>query len=359
VKAISRCAILSAVAAAATVTTAQYKVTNLVSDGSIPAAHTDPNLVNAWGLAFSPTSFNWVANNHTGTSTLYDGNGVPQSLVVTIPGVGGTMGSPTGAVNYGGTGFMVGGTPSKFMFAAEDGSITGWSGGTTAAIAVDQSGGNSIFKGLALGLDSGADRLYATDFHNGAVNVFDNAFAPISGGFTDPNLPAGYAPFNAANINGNIYVTYALQDANGEDDVPGPGHGFINVFTTAGTFVSRLVSNGDLNSPWGMVVAPASFGAFGGDLLVGNFGDGHINAYDVNTGVFKGKLTDALNDPLTLEGLWALQFGNGAHDQSQNSLFFTAGPAGETEGLYGRIDMVPEPASLALLAAALLAQRRR
>lgn len=352
---------------------AQYSQTNLVSNGTIPAAHTDPNLLNSWGVAFNPTGFVWVGNNHSGTSTLYDGNGVPQSLVVTVPGVPATaQGNPTGVVFYGGSNFRVSdginSAPSRFLFASEDGSISGWAPSipppppsTTAHTAVDNSSRGAIYKGLAVGAAGGSDRLYATDFHNGAVNMFGPDFAELNdpGAFQDPTLPAGYAPFNIATLNGMVYVTYALQDDEGEDDVPGAGNGYINVFSPTGEFVSRFASNGALNAPWGMAVAPADFGAFSGDLLVGNFGDGRINAFDPATGEYRGALTDASGETISIEGLWGIQFGNGVSDQPTNTLFFAAGPEDETAGLYGRIDMVPEPTTIGMLGVGLLILTRR
>jgi uncharacterized protein (TIGR03118 family) len=351
------------------VTEAQYTVTNLVSDGSIPAAHTDANLLNGWGLAASPTSFIWSANNHSGTSTLYDGLGVPQSLVVTVPGVPSGIGSPTGMGFYGGSGFVVSdgsnSGPARFLFASEDGSISGWSpavppGSTLAHTAVDNSGRISVYKGLAMGADAGQDRLYAADFHNAAVNVYNSSFGEITnpGAFADASLPAGYAPFNVANLGGNIYVTYALQDATGHDEVAGPGFGYVDVYSPAGTFIARLASGGALNAPWGMALAPASFGAFSGDLLVGNFGDGKINAFDPVSGALQGTLSDPNGNPLVLDGLWGIMFGNGAHNQPTDTLFFDSGPNDEANGLYGRIDVVPEPVSM-LLAMCLVALRRR
>ena len=365
------CAIVLMLATAVAVTDAQYSATNLVSDGVVPALHTNPNLVNAWGLASTPTSFFWTGNNGTGTSTLYDGDGVAQSLVVSVPGVPtGTTGTPTGVVAYTGSNFVVtDGAVSgaaRFLFAAEDGSISGWSpnvpaSSTVAHTAIDNSGRTSVYKGLAFGMDGTNERLYATDFHNGAVNIFNSSFGEVAtpGAFQDPSLPAGYAPFNAADINGNIYVTYALQDGAAHDDVPGLGHGFIDVYTPSGTLLSRLVSGGVLNSPWGLAVAPNGFGALSGDLLVGNFGDGLIHAFDVNTGTLEGTLSDASNTPLVIDGVWGLSFGNGQHNQSTNALFFTAGPNGEADGLYGRIDVVPEPAALLLAVLVLGAARRR
>jgi uncharacterized protein (TIGR03118 family) len=226
---------------------------------------------------------------------------------------------------------------------------------------VDDSGSGAIYKGIAVGLDGGADRLFAADFHNGLVARWDPSFTRIlsGGAFLDPTLPAGYAPFNVAYIGGGVYVTYALGDAAGHDDVPGAGHGFVDVFNPDGTFVKRLISGGVLNSPWGLALAPAGFGEFAGDLLVGNFGDGLIHAFDPNTGGLVGTISDATNTPIAIDGVWALAFGNGQHNQGLDTLFFTAGPGGETGGLFGKIDVVPEPAGIVLISTALLLCRRR
>jgi uncharacterized protein (TIGR03118 family) len=238
-----------------------------------------------------------------------------------------------------------------FIFASETGAITGWNPAVppTAtppskdAVVGFQAPDGAIYKGLALAKVGTANYLYATDFHNGKIDVIDGQFHKVApgtngfGSFTDPNLPAGYAPFNVAAINGQLYVTYAKQDADAEDDVAGRGHGFISVFTTDGQFVKRLVSRGELNSPWGMAVAPSSFGEFGGDLLVGNFGDGHIHAYDPTTGAFQGTLEERHGRPVVIDGLWGLAFGNGVGAGDANSLYYAAGPDGEAHGLFGKI----------------------
>ena len=228
---------------------------------------------------------------------------------------------------------------------------------------VDKSPAGDIYKGLAIGNNGERDFLYAANFHHGDVDVFDSTFVPIAlaGSFADPNLPSGYAPFNVQTLGGQLFVTYALQDANGEDDVPGPGHGFVDVFDLNGSLVRRLITGGQLNSPWGLAVAPAGFGPFGGDLLVGNFGDGKINAFDFATGDFHGTLSNSNGDPLVNLGLWGLQFGNGGNGGAIDTLFFTAGIPGpdgavEDHGLFGKIEAVPEPAELllALIAASTL-----
>jgi uncharacterized protein (TIGR03118 family) len=319
----------------------------LVSDGAIPAAHIDPNLKNGWGVVFNPNGFVWVTDNGSGKSTLYDGDGVPQSLVVTIPGAGGAQGAPTGIVFSSSNDFAVTQTgisgPSRFIFAGEDGTISGWApnvDGTHAILAVDNSPSKAVYKGLALASNGNGNFLYAADFHNGKVAVFDSKFQPASlpGNFSDPRLPAGFAPFGIQNLNGNLYVTYAKQDADRHDDVAGPGLGFVNVFNANGQLIRRIASRGALNAPWGLALAPADFGIFSNALLVGNFGDGRINAYDLPTGNFLGQMRGPDGKRLVIDGLWGFAFGNGINDQPTNVLFFAAGPNGESDGAYGRIE---------------------
>jgi uncharacterized protein (TIGR03118 family) len=332
-------------------TDGSYTQRNLVSDTpAIPAEHHDPQLVNPWGIAFNPFGFVWVADNHSGVSTLYDGNGVKQALVVTIPGATpGATGNPTGIVFYGGPAFIVtrgaAAGPARFLFASEDGGIAGWAPNvdpTNAIRVVDNSGSRAIYKGLALSANGSGPLLYATDFHNAKVDVFDGAFNPATlpgTPFRDEGIPAGYAPFGIQAINGDIYVSYAKQDANAEDDVSGPGFGFVSVFDPNGRFLRRLISRGELNAPWGMALAPESFGRFRDSLLVGNFGDGLINAYDLATGQFLGHLNRRHHEPLRNEGLWGIAFGNGLQNQPIDTLFFASGPNDEANGLYGRIDV--------------------
>jgi uncharacterized protein (TIGR03118 family) len=328
-----------------------YRQRNLVSDTNlIRAEHRDTRLVNAWGLAFNPFGVAWVADNGTGFSTLYDGDGRPQSLVVTIPGVAGATGNPTGTVFYGGTEFVVrkgsASGPSRFLFVSEDGGIAGWSPMvdlTHAIRVVDNSATHAIYKGVALSANGHRALLYATDFHNGKVDVFDASFKPVAlpdRPFFDPNLPSGYAPFGIQAINGDIYVSYAKQDEDREDDVAGRGFGFVSVFDPDGHFLRRLIANGALNAPWGMTLAPASFGRFSNRLLVGNFGDGTINAYDLATGHWVGRLKGPDRKPIRIQGLWGIAFGNGLNNQPIDTLFFTAGPLAEKHGLYGRLDVV-------------------
>jgi uncharacterized protein (TIGR03118 family) len=325
-----------------------YAQTNLVSNIPGRATFTDPNLVNPWGISASATSPFWVSDNGTGVTTLYNSTGTPQSLVVTIPNPGGGPSSPTGQV-FNGSGQFNG---DNFIFATENGTIAGWRGalGTTAETLFNNSSSGAIYKGLALATTGQGTYLFAADFHNNNIDIFPSSGASsLPGHFVDPNLPAGYAPFNVQNIGGQIYVTFAKQDAEGRDDVPGAGNGFVSIFDTNGNFVKRLASNGSLNSPWGLALAPSSWGAAGGDLLVGNFGDGTINAFGLD-GTFVGTLAGSNGLPLVNDGLWGLQFGNGGNGGTVNSLYLTAGLNGEADGLFARIDAVPEPGTFLLMA---------
>jgi uncharacterized protein (TIGR03118 family) len=344
-----------------------FHETDLVSDIPGRAALTDPDLANPWGITHSASSPLWIADNHTGRSTIYNGAGQKLGLTVTVPpsASGESMGSPTGLVVNGSAGF--GG--SHFIFATEDGTISGWASGTSAVLKADNNGGGAVYKGLALGNNGSGDFLYAANFHAGTVDVFDSSFtaASLAGAFTDASIPAGFAPFNVQNLDGHLYVTYAKQDATGHDDVRGAGNGYIDKFDLNGNLEQRIASNGPLNSPWGLALAPADFGPFGGDLLVGNFGDGTINAFDATTGDFLDVLKDADSNPLAIAGLWGLSFGNGASGGDLNKLYFTAGIPGdgavEDHGLFGSISHVPDGGmSLFLVAGAmfaLLGVRRR
>ena len=340
-----------------------YSVTNLVSDLPGVAAHQDTDLVNAWGIAFNPNGFVWVANNGTGTSTLYDGHGVKQSLTVSIPPGGGKpTGNPTGIVFSSSDNFQVSNGsangPSRFIFATESGQIAGWAPNVnfTNALVAKTSTDGAIYKGLALGANGSEQRLYATDFHNGKIDVYDQGFhlTTAPGGFIDPNLPQGFAPFGIQNVNGDLYVTYAKQDADREDDVKGAGLGFVDVFDPNGHLINRVASEGVLDAPWGIALAPSGFGPFSNALLVGNFGDGTINAFDVKTHSFLGVLRNAQGDPLSIDGLWGLSFGNGINGQPIDTLFAAAGPSDEMHGLYARIDAVPEPSVGLLMLTGLL-----
>jgi len=333
-----------------------YTQHNLVSDGFVPADHSDPNMANAWGLVSGPATPWWIADNGTGRTTLYNvGTGAIQAIF-TVPGAGGQQGTPTGVVFNGGTGFVVtnsaGTSSARFIFAAEDGTISGFRG-APIVIAVDNSANGAVYKGLAIASTTTGDFLYVTNFRAGTVDVFNSAFHPVtlpSGAFTDPDLPAGYAPFGIRNIGRTIYVTYALQDAARHDDVPGEGHGFVNAFDTAGNLLRRVASKGQLNSPWGLALAPGDFGFFSGDLLVGNFGNGRIHAFDPTKrngqGEFqhRGPLHSADGPPIAIDGLWAIAFGSGAAANGPtNTLFFTAGPDGEQHGLFGTLAVAPSP----------------
>lgn len=313
-----------------------YKKRNLVSDIEGVARITDPNLVNPWGLAAGPATPMWVADNGTGLSTIYPGavNGsIPTiaPLVVTIPG-----GKPTGAVFNPTDAFKLHGMPARFLFDSEAGTITAWNGGTAAETVAGTP--HAIYKGLALATWKDTPYLYAADFHNAKIDVFDGSFQPTSvpGGFADPDLPAGFAPFNVQEIAGKVVVAYAKQDADAEDEVAGEHLGYVDVFDAGGHLIKRLVSEGALNAPWGLALAPHHFGQFSGDLLVGNFGDGAINAYDPRTGAFEGQPLNKDGNPIKIDGLWALRFGNGVTG-TPTTLLFTAGIGDEEHGLFGSI----------------------
>ena len=316
-----------------------YDVTKLVADNaSLGATTVDANLVNPWGLAFSTNGTLWVSNNGTHTSTLYNAAGVKSALTVAIPKSGGAPGgSPTGQVfNPVATDFLLpSGAKASFIFSNEDGTIAGWSSGATAVVAADRSTNGAVYKGLALATNAGANFLYATNFAKNTVDVFDKTFKYVSS-FTDTSIPSGYAPFGIHTIGGQLWVTFAKRESGGgTDDVPGAGNGYVDVFNPDGTRVKRFVSNGRLNSPWAVVLAPAGFGSAAGNILIGNFGDGKIGAYDVTTSAFRGYLHDANNTPLVIDGLWDLIFGVG--NAPATTLYFSAGPTGETHGLIGTL----------------------
>jgi uncharacterized protein (TIGR03118 family) len=341
--------ILSIAAAQAT----EFRVVKLVSDSG-GAAHSDTNLINPWGLASSPTSPFWVANNGTGVGALYDTTGTPQPLVVTVNPSGA---APTGLVfNGNAADFHVtegGKTGSAaFIFAGEDGTISGWAPGVAldhSIVAVPNLNRDVVYKGLAIGSSAGTQFLYASDFHNGMVEQFDSSFNLVRS-FGDPTVAPGYAPFGTRVLGDHLFVTYALQDADKEDDVAGPGNGYVDEFNLDGTFVRQLVGQGgEIDSPWGLDIAPSSFGQFAGDLLVGNFGDGTISAFDLTSGMFDGKLLGTDGNPIVLGDLWALLNGNGAKGGDADKVYFTAGVSDEAHGLFGALAPVPEPASWALM----------
>jgi uncharacterized protein (TIGR03118 family) len=319
--------------------------TNLVADVAGGAATTDANLLNPWGLAFNPAGGPaWIANNHSGTSTSYDAAGALK-LTVAVPGPTGSAppSSPTGQV-FNGTSEFDG---DVFIFVTEDGALSGWKPGSGVALRASI---DATYKGLAISRTAGHRRLFAANFKSGAVDVFDGAYQTITtkGGFVDKSIPANYAPFNVQELGGQIYVAYA-ETANHADEDAGPGKGFVDAFDTEGRLLRRLISRGALNAPWGLAIAPASFGKIAGSLLVGNFGDGKINVYDVQAGDgtcasdgysppvsgYKGALTNSNGAPLVIDGLWALSVGGGA---GASHVYFTAGPNEEAHGLYGRLD---------------------
>lgn len=375
-----------------------YVRTDLVSDATaVAAARHDSFLVNAWGIAAGPTSFWWVADNATGMSTLYDGKGVKQSLEVRVPG------APTGIVFNGGSSFLMrmgsASAPARFLFASEDGTISGWSpqvqtadgprspgqarlsgpspGSFGSVVSVTPAGvlvpappglraasadgpsapaaacveqqafvvfdakDGAIYKGLALASTTSGDRLYATDFHNAKVDVIDEDFELLSlpGAFHDPSVPSGFAPFGIHAIGERIFVTYAKQDDKSVDDVPGHGLGAVSVFDTDGNLLDQVQGHGVFNAPWGIALAPPSgFGPFSGDVLVGNFGDGKVHAFDPVTLSPRGVLRDADRKPIQVDGLWGIAFGNGGNAGVMTALFFAAGPDDEAHGLFGRIE---------------------
>jgi len=316
-----------------------FTQTNLVSDMPGVAAHTDPNLINPWGVSFSPTSPIWVSNQGTTTSTLYDGAGNINPLVVTIPPTSGGPVGPTGQVFAGGTDLRLNGNPVNFVFSTLAGTIDAWNGGTTATVM--QTSPGAVFTGLAIV----GSQLYAAN-SLGDIRVFNSSFAPttVSGTFHDPNAQPGFVPFNIQAIGSNLYVTYA-QLGPGGAAMPG---GYVDVFDGNGNFLRRATTGGDLYAPWGVVIAPANFGVYSNDLLIGNFGDGQILVYDPLTGLYLGTLNDGNGDPITNSGLWALATRTGGASSDLNAVYFTAGIGGEEHGLLGKINVspVPEPATL-------------
>jgi uncharacterized protein (TIGR03118 family) len=343
-----------------------FSVKNLVTDDQTvnTAAITDPVLTNAWGISFGPTTPFWVSANGSGVSTVYQVNSVMNApptklgLVVSIPGDG----SVTGQVFNGNTAAF---NNDRFLFVSEDGTVSGWRSalGTTAEVLVTASPDN-VYKGTAEATISGNSYLYAANFRAGRIDVIKGtAAAPdLAGSFTDPGIPSGYAPFNVQRLGDTLYVAYAQQDVTMLDDVAGPGHGFVSAFDAQGNFLRRVASQGTLNSPWGLAIAPSSFEQFAGDLLVGNFGDGRINAFDLATDTFVDQLPGIGGQPLSIDGLWALTTGNDVSAGNSQSIYLSAGPNGESNGLFGVITVVPEPSTFALLgigAISLLICRRR
>ena len=338
-------ALVAFVAPAAAQKDNAYVQHNLVSDTpAIPADVHNVQLINSWGITASPTSPWWIANADSGFSSVYNTSGPMPVLGLTVV----VPGEPTGTVFNGGSGFqLVSGTPTtaaRFLFASEDGTISGWNPTvslTQAMVVFTSPDAGASYKGLAIALNTvRGDVLYAADFHNAHVDIIGADLQRIAapGAFVDPGLPAGYAPFGIQNINGSIFVAYAKQDEDAEEEVAGAGFGFVDMYDTAGTFIRRVASGGALNAPWGMAMAPADFGRFSGDLLVGNFGDGRINAFDGQTFEPKGHLKRPDQKPIVIDGLWGIGFGNGGGAGPTTTLFFAAGPEEETHGLFGRLD---------------------
>lgn len=349
-----------------------YVVTPLVSNVAGAAPKVDGVLQNAWGIAFSPAASPfWVNDNATGCSTLYDGEGTKLSLQVSIPLPGNVIpdsacrpfapnnppktapAAPTGIVWNPSPAFLVPGTsiPAAFIFATEDGTISAWAGGlnpsNNAVLAVDNStpsaASGAVYKGLVFGVNARGGFLFATNFRSGQVDVFgpsggtNGLYTPATteGGFIDRHIPAGYAPFGIANIDGDLFITYAKQNKEKHDDVAGDGHGFVDVFDTDGHLLHRFASRGPLNSPWGVTRASFAFGRFSGKILIGNFGDGRINVFN-DDGTFVDQLEDASSNPLAIDGLWTLTLGGG-RNSSSDAVYFSAGPNKEVNGLFGTI----------------------
>ena len=319
-----------------------FTQTNLISNISGLAATTDSNLVNPWGMSFTATSPFWISDQGTNNAILTDGAGNLNALVVTIPS-GGPPSGPTGQVANGTTSFVVSGTttPAHFIFDTLQGTIAAWASGTTAVTEATTPG--AVYTGLAIGSTGGNNYLYAADSGTGVIRVFNSAFAPttLSGHFTDPGAIAGYVPYNIQLIGSNLYVTYANLGARGVP-IPGSG-GFVDVFDTAGNFLQRLATNGPLFAPWGITQAPSTFGSFGNDFLIGNFGNGEIDAYSA-AGILQGALDGTNGLPLVESGLWALDFRTGGANDDPNALYFTAGINNQADGLFGDITPpTPQP----------------
>lgn len=327
----------------------RYRVSVLVSDNLKQSPSKDENLVNGWGVAFNPNGFVWVADNGTGKATLYDGRGRPSPpapqgpLVVNIPG-----GSPTGLTYNGTEDFKVNGHAAPFIFASEAGIISAWSPEVDLHNA-QQVGtrAGAIYKGIAIAANGKENLLYATDFHDNKIDVFDRKFDDaIAAGKLKCrfalDLPQHFAPFGIQNVNGALFVTYAKQNQDAQDDVAGAGLGVVAVFDADGCLIRRFAGGWPLNAPWAVALAPADFGGFANRLLIGNFGDGTINAFDLDSGRFVGRLRGEHGREIVLKGLWGLRFGNGILEQDTNALFFASGPDDEKHGRYGRIDPVHE-----------------
>lgn len=331
-----------------------YQVTNLVSDGSVEAKVTDPHLVNGWGLSRSSGSPWWVSDNNAGVATLYDGTGAIVPLVVTIPAaVPGQKGTPTGTIFNGSQSFQIApGKPALFLFATEDGTISGWNptvNPTSAVVMVKKP--NAVYKGFTMALIDGAPHLFVANFHSGEIEVYDGSFHRVrmdERAFDRDNDVvedvAGLVPFNIQNVGGTLVVAYARQDSARHDNEDGPGLGAVVAYTPRGKFIREFQHGPWFNAPWGVVLAPSDFGRFSHSLIVGQFGSGEILAFNFETGAFEGKLKDQKKNVIKLDGLWGLGFGNGGRAGNFNTLYFAAGPGEEQHGLFGMI--APDPAEL-------------
>lgn len=321
-----------------------YTQQNLVSDGAASAAHTDTRLVNPWGLAVGPRGI-VVADNGTGVGTVYDASGNNVVGTVKVPGHAGEAGAPTGVViNSDATKFNITGksASAQFIFVTEDGTIDAWSGAKTdktATVMIDNSVSNAVYKGVAIANFRHRPFLFAANFMSERIEVYDSTFARshVAGKFVDPNLPAHYSPFNVQAINNQLYVMYAKHTKGSRDETSGAATGVVDVFGADGNLIRRFAAGGKLNAPWGVALAPKNFGTFSNDILIGNFGDGRVSAFDAASGAFRGQISNASNTPIKLDGLWGIAFGNGKAGNLTNGLYFAAGINDEAHGLYGRL----------------------
>jgi uncharacterized protein (TIGR03118 family) len=323
---------------------------NLVADQPGIADFTDPNLVNPWGIYVSGASPFWVSDAGTGVATVYSSNGTASATKPTIPpsAKGSSPAVPTGGIFNGTGGFLVQGKVPSFIFVTADGTVSAWASAvsaTAAQLMVDNSSSGAIYYGLAVSSTTAttAPLLYAANFHSGGVDIFDTNFKPVSmpGAFVDPSVPSGYAPFNIQNLGGKLYVTWALQNSKQNFAVSGAGDGAVSIFDLNGHLLQHVATGGPLDAPWGVAIAPATFGAFAGDLLIGNFGDGAINAFNPTTGVPLGALQDQNGNTVHIPGLWGLLFGNGGNGGDPNLLYFVAGAANQEHGLLGSLQAAP------------------
>ncbi len=331
-----------------------YQQTDLTTLKRAKGVTEDAHLVNPWGMTFVPGTFIWVADNNGGGTSLYNDDGTVVSALpfVTIPAPASVKGesAPTGAITNPQNTFFASTTPefgnAIFLFATENGTVAGWNlnDGVTATLAIDNSTAGAVYKGLAIANDGNGDRLYVTNFSKGKIEVYDTGFHSLSetGSFIDPNIPANYSPFGIFTIHGNLWVTYAIPDKARTDEVNGRGHGFVDIFSPTGTLLTHFAGGGQLDSPWGVALAPANFGPLSNLFLIGNFGDGKINAYDPS-GKFVSTLNGKNGKPIVNPGLWALNFGDGTTTRPVTELLFTAGGAKQNLGTLGRIDLVIPP----------------